>query len=182
MAAVYVMEPTYPYHDVQDEICDDIHSIALSLISYKERYALELQNPNNRLFLWLESHTKLNVNQLRSYFTTGVQAHVAIMRLIYEIDPDIPFLSRQASSTKEEIVRSFGTDGMTEDDWTSLVDGRLLSWMHSHEDVIACEALRIMTEGQPFSMTLAYKVLYNLDRDAAYDLKSASEPKWSFNL
>lgn len=177
MAAVYVMEPTYPYHDVQDEICDDIHSIALSLISYKERYALELQNPNNRLFLWLESHTKLNVNQLRSYFTTGAQAHVAIMRLIYEIDPDIPFLSRQASSTKEEIVRSFGTDGMTEDDWTSLVDGRLLSWMHSHEDVIACEALRIMTEGQPFSMTLAYKVLYNLDREAAYDLRDATTPQ-----
>ena len=177
MAAVYVMEPTYPYHDIQDEVCEDIHSIALSLVSYKERYALELQNPNDRLFLWLESHTKLNVNQLRSYFTANSPAHVSVMRLIYEIDPDVPFLSRMPSSTTEEIVRSFGVDGMSEDDWHSIIDGRLLSWMHSHEDVIACEALRIMTEGQPFSMTLAYKVLYNLDRDAAYDLKSASEPK-----
>ena len=38
---------------------------------------------------------------------------------------------------------------------------------------MACESLRILTEGQPYSEALAYKVLYNLDRDAAYDLKTA---------
>lgn len=42
---------------------------------------------------------------------------------------------------------------------------------------MACESLRIMTKGQPFSMTLAYKVLYNMDRDAAYDLRSADTPE-----
>jgi hypothetical protein len=98
------------------------------------------------------------------------------MRLVYEIDPDIPFLSNSSSASLSEIVKSFGSGNMTEDDWHSLTDGRLLSWMISHEDVMACESLRIMTQGQPFSMSLAYKVLYNLDRTAAYDLREANTP------
>jgi hypothetical protein len=49
--------------------------------------------------------------------------------------------------------------------------------MYSHEDIMACESLRIMTKNQPFSTSLAYKVLYNLDRDAAYDLRTADTPE-----
>ena len=33
---------------------------------YQEDYALSLVNPNDRLFLYLESHTKADVNRLRS--------------------------------------------------------------------------------------------------------------------
>ena len=177
MAAVYVMDPSYAYHDVQNEACEDEHSIALSLLSHKERYALELQNPNNALFLWLESHTKLNVNRLRSYFYPEADAHVAIMRMVYEMDADIPFIANQASSTLKEIVSSYGNSSASEDEWHSLIDGRLLSWMYCHEDVIACESLKIMTQGQPYSKALAYKVLYNLDRTAAYDLLDANTPE-----
>lgn len=177
MASVYAMEPTYPYRDVKGMICDDVHSISLSLLSYQERYALQLQNPNDSLFLWLESHTKNDIARLRTYFTPEVDPHVAIMRMVYEIDPDIPFLSQLPSSNINEIVRSFGYASPTDDDWHSLVDGRLLSWMHAHEDVMACESLRILTQGQPYSQTLAYKVLYNMDRTAAYDLREANTPE-----
>jgi len=177
MASVYAMEPTYPYRDVQDVVCDDVHGIALSLLSSQERYAMQLQNPNDSLFLWLESHTKADVNRLRSYFMADADAHVSVMRMVYEIDPDIPFLSHHPSSTIHEIVRSFGHADPTEDDWHSLVDGRLLSWMYSHEDVMACESLRILTQGQQYSDSLAYKVLYNMDRTAAYDLRDASTPE-----
>lgn len=177
MAAVYAMEPEYPYYDINNEACDDVHSIAISLLSAKERYALELQNPNNPLFLWLESHTKADVNRLRSYFTPEAEPHVAIMRLIYEIDPEVSFLSNQPSTSMQEIVRSFGMTEPEEDDWHSLIDGRLLSWMYSHEDVVACESLRTLIQNQPFSMSLAYKVLYNMDREAPYDLRHADTPK-----
>ena len=177
MASVYAMEPTYPYRDVQDVVCDDVHGIALSLLSSQERYAMQLQNPNDSLFLWLESHTKADVNRLRSYFMADADAHVSVMRMVYEIDPDIPFLSHHPSSTIHEIVRSFGHADPTEDDWHSLVDGRLLSWMYSHEDVMACESLRILTQGQQYSDSLAYKVLYNMDRTAAYDLRDANTPE-----
>ena len=177
MASVYAMEPTYPYRDVQDVACDDVHGIALSLLSAQERYAMQLQNPNDSLFLWLETHTKADVKRLRSYFTPEVTPHVAVMRMVYEIDPDIPFLSQHPSSTIHEIVRSFGYADPKEDDWHSLVDGRLLSWMYAHEDVMACESLRILTQGQQYSESLAYKVLYNMDRTAAYDLREASTPE-----
>ena len=178
MAAVYAMEPTYPYKDVKGNLCDDIHSVAISLLSYQKDYGLLLTNPNDSLFLYLESHTKCNVDRIRSYFAnaSAEQMRVAIMRTAYEIDPEIPLHPRYPSSTLKEIVKTFGKEKVTEDDWRSLTDGRLLSWMYSHEDRMACESLRILTKGQPYSEALAYKVLYNLDRDAAYDLKRAFTP------
>jgi hypothetical protein len=101
---------------------------------------------------------------------------IAILKLVYEIDPDIPFLNRFPSSTVAEIIHSFGYEECTEDEWMSLTDGRFLSWMYSHEDHMACEALRIMTTGKQPSRSLGYKVLYNIDRDAAYDLREADTP------
>jgi len=179
MAAVYAMEPTYPYKDVKGALCDDVHSVAISLLSYIDDYGILLDNPNDSLFLWLESHTKCNVTRLRSYFTKTdtFDPRVAVMRLVYEIDPDIALNSRYPSSNIKEIVRMYGEEKLSTDDWHSLTDGRLLSWMYSHADKMACESLRILTKDQPYSKALAYKVLYNLDRDAAYDLMSANTPQ-----
>ena len=183
MAAVYVMEPTYPYRDVAGNMCDDIHSVAISLLSYQEQYALQLRNINDPLFLYLEVHTKCDISRLRSYFKspitgeTTTEPRIAILRCVYEIDSDIPFLTKVQSATVEQIVRAFGTERLSEDEWHSLTDGRLLSWMTSHGDNMACESLRILTKGQPYSEALAYKVLYNLDRKAAYDLIGADTPE-----
>lgn len=178
MAAVYVMEPTYPYKDVRGNLCDDVHSAAISVLSYKEDYTMALTNPNDTLFLYLDSHSKADVDRLRSYFSkeSKMDRRIAILKLVYEIDPDIPFLNRFPSSTVAEIIHSFGYEECTEDEWMSLTDGRFLSWMYSHEDHMACEALRIMTTGKQPSRSLGYKVLYNIDRDAAYDLREADTP------
>ena len=178
MAAVYVMEPSFPYRDLRGNKCDDIHSVAISILSYQEEYTLALRNPSDNVYLYIESHTKCDVNRLRSYFTEDSQQapRVAIMRLVYEIDPDIPFLVRHPSGNLQEIVHAFGYEECSEDEWISLSDGRLQSWMYSHEDKMACEGLRIMTQGQKFTRSLGYKVLYNLDREAAYDLRDADTP------
>ena len=173
-----MMEPTYPYKDVKGNLCDDVHSVAISLLSYQKEYGVLLSNPKDALFLYLESHTKCDVDRIRSYFTSQdpKSIHVAIMRTVFEIDPEIPLMAKYPSSTIREIVKTFGRETLTEDDWHSLTDGRLLSWMYSHEDHMACESLRIMTQDQPYSSALAYKVLYNLDRESAYDLKGAFTP------
>lgn len=178
LAAVYAMEPTFPYKDVKGNLCDDPHSVAISLLSYINEYGLLLANPNDSLFLYLESHTKCNVERIRSYYKNPDKnaIRVAILRTVYEIDPEIPLISRFPSSTLKEIVKTFGQEKLSDDDWHSLTDGRLLSWMYSHEDRMACESLRILTQGKPYSECLAFKVLYNLDRDAAYDLKTAFTP------
>ena len=178
MAAIYVMEPTYPYRDVRGNLCDDVHSAAISVLSYQEDYKLALRNPNDTLYLYLESHSKADVNRLRNYFSPEkkLDGRLSILRLVYEVDPEIPFLPKHPSSTLQEIVRSFGYEDCTEDEWLSLSDGRLLSWMYSHEDHMACEALRIMTHGHQPTRSLGYKVLYNIDREAAYDLREADTP------
>jgi serine/threonine protein kinase len=178
MASVYVMEPTYPYKDLHGNLCDDIHSMSISLLSYQEEYVLALSNPNDNFFLYLESHSKANVDRIRSYFSgdSKLDGRIAILRTAYEIDKEIPFLAKYPSSTLQEIVNSFGYCECSEDEWMSLSDGRLLSWMYCHEDKMACEALRIMTNGQTASYSLGYKVLYNIDRDAAYDLRNSDSP------
>lgn len=178
MESVYVMEPTYPYKDLHGNNCDDMHSMAISILSYQEEYALALRNPNDTAFLYIETHSKCNVKRLRSYFTadSGLETRIAILKLVYEIDPEISFLLKYPSTTLAEIVHSFGYEECTEDEWLSLSDGRLLSWMYSHEDKMACEALRIMTQGQKPSRSLGYRVLYNIDREVAYDLRDADIP------
>ena len=177
MAAVYVMEPTFPYKDLHGGLCDDIHSLAISVLSYQEEYVLALKNPNDRLFLYLDAHTKADIDRLRSYFQgDNIDGRVAVLKLVYEIDPDIPFLSRFPSGTLQDIVQAFGTQDCNDDEWNSLCDGRLLSWMYQHADRMACEALRIMTQDQQPSRSLGFKVLYNIDREAAYDLKDADNP------
>lgn len=177
MAAVYVMEPTYPYRDLHGNLCDDLHSVSISVLSYQEEYSIALRNPNDTLFLYLESHSKANVDRLRSYFSEkDFDGRVAIMRTVYEFDKDVPFLNQYPSATLQEIVHSFGYEDCSEDAWISLSDGRLLSWMYCHEDRMACEALRILTKGQKPSRSLGYKVLYNIDRDAAFDLQEADTP------
>ncbi len=178
MAAIYVMEPTYPYKDLHGNLCDDLHSVGISVLSYQEEYALALSNPNDNLYLYLESHSKANVDRLRSYFKRdkAFDGRVSILRLVYEIDKDIPFLAQYPSSTMSEIVHSYGYEDCSDDAWIALTDGRLLSWMYCHEDRMACEALRIMTNGQKPSRSLGYKVLYNIDRDAAFDLREADTP------
>ena len=178
MEAVYVMEPTYPYRDLRGNTCDDLHSMAISILSYQEEYALALRNPNDTAFLYIETHSKANVNRLRSYFApdSGLETRIAILKLVYEIDPEISFLVKYPSATLADIVHSFGYEECSEDEWLSLSDGRLLSWMYSHEDKMACEALRIMTQGQKPSRSLGYRVLYNIDREVAYDLRDADTP------
>ena len=178
MAAVYVMEPTYPYKDLRGNLCDDVHSAAISVLSYQEEYKIALANPNDTLYLYLESHSKADVNRLRSYFAedSNIDTRVAILRFVYEVDHDIPFLVNRPSSNLADIVHSFGYEDCTDDEWLSLSDGRLLSWMYCHEDHMACEALRIMTAGKEPSRSLGYKVLYNIDKEAPFDLRNADSP------
>ena len=178
MEAIYVMEPSYPYRDLHGNSCDDMHSMAISILSYQEEYALALRNPNDTAFLYIETHSKCDVKRLRTYFApdSELETRIAILKLVYEIDPEITFLLKYPSSTLAEIIHSFGYEDCSEDEWLSLSDGRLLSWMYSHEDKMACEALRIMTQGQKPSRSLGYRVLYNLDREVAYDLRDADTP------
>ena len=178
MAAIYSMDSGFPYYDIHGNAHDDIHGIAMALLGYQKEYSISLRNPNDLLFIYLEVHSKCNVNRIRSYFEgKNVDDHIAILRVIYEIDSEIPFLQKYPSTTLKDISKSFGTFDCTDDDWKSLCDGRLLSWMYGHMDNSACESLRIFTQGKEYTRAFGYKVLYNLDRDAAFDLRDADTPE-----
>ncbi len=181
MASLYAMEPTYPYKDLRGNLCDDIHAVCISLLSNQDEYALTLTNPNDNFYLYIETHTSCDIERLRSYFKNvdyndKEAVRVALMKIVLEVDPEIPFMVKHPSSTINEIVSAFSHEDVSEDEWHSLTDGRLLAWMYSHEDQMACESLRIMIQGQSYSSNLAYKVLYNLNRESAYDLANAYTP------
>jgi serine/threonine protein kinase len=175
MACVFAMDSTFPYHDINGEICADKQSVCVSMLNNIEKYSIALRNENDPLFLYLEIRSDCDVNRMRSYFKKkSIDGRITIIRMIYEYNPDMPFLSKYPSSNIKEITHAFGYCDCSDDDWMSLCDGRLLSWMFSHTDKMACEAMRIMTENATYSRSFAYKVLYNLDRDAAFDLKEAN--------
>lgn len=177
MASCYAMEPTLGYTDVTGELCEDVSEIAISMISNQEKYSILLLNPNDSLFLWLEIREKGNVGRLRSYFNPETDGRISVLRSVYELDPAIPFLVHLPSSNINEIVHSFGYEKVREDDWHALCDGRLLSWLYSHADLPVCESLRRLTDGKQYSKTLAYKVLYQIAPDTAYDLQEAATPE-----
>ena len=109
MASVYAMEPTYPYRDLRGSLCDDVHSICISLLSNQDEYALTLNNENDSFYLYVETHTSCDVERLRSYFkgidrTNKDEVRVAIMKIVLEVDPEIPFMVKHTSSTINEIV------------------------------------------------------------------------------
>ena len=177
IAACYAMEPTLNYTDVNDVECEDVSNIALSLLMNQEKYAILLQNANDPLFIWLEIREKCNVNRLRSYFKPEGDNRIAVLRMVYELDSSMPFLPKMPSSTVEEIARCFGYGEMQEDNWRSLCDGRFLSWLYSHADLPDCEAVKQLTDGKPYSRSMAYKVLYRLLPAVGYDLKEACTPE-----
>ncbi len=180
MGAVYAMEPDYPYIDIKGRELRGMSEIVVSLMENADEYVTALSNRNDRLWLYLETHTSCAIDRMRGYFASvddEADGRRAVMRVVYELDPGVPFIAGHSSFTLKEIVRCFGYGRMSDDAWHSLTDGRLLSWMYSHEDDMACESLRIMTEKKTYSEQLAYKVLYNIDRTAAYDLREADTPQ-----
>ena len=115
MAACFAMTPTLPYHDLDGMACEDVHDLSTALLTHADKYGLLLRNPNDTVFLWLESHTKLDITRLRSFFGDDSDGRVGVLRLAYEIDPDLPFLPKVPSMTIEEIVHAFGHDNLPDD-------------------------------------------------------------------
>lgn len=179
MAAIYAMDSSYPYKDIHGNMCSGIHEVASALFASPDEYSMLLKNPRDRFWVYLEAHSNADIKKLHDYFKVKHpdENRKALSRLVYEIDADMPFFAGLKSSTLPDIVRCFGYETMSEDDWQSVTDGRLQSWMYSHSGGMACESMRIMTEGQPYSRELAYKVLYNIDKTAAYDLREADTPE-----
>ena len=177
IASCFAMDPTIKYIDVNGRECEDATSIVLTLLTNQEKYALLLLNPNDALFLWLESREMGDVARLRSYFQPDVDGKISVMRMVYELDASIPFLTHLPSSSVAEIVHDFGYEKVREEDWRALCDGRLLSWLYSHADMGVCEAVKQLTFGAEYSKTLGYKVLYKLAPDIPYDLREANSPE-----
>ena len=177
MASCFAMEPTLKYIDVDNKECADVSDIVMTLLANQEKYSILLLNPNDALFLWLEAREYGDVTRLRSYFQPDVDGKTSVLRMVYELDKGIPFITYLPSSTVQDIVRAFGYEKVREEDWHALCDGRLLSWLYSHADLAVCESVRHLTQGQEYSKALAYKVLYKIAPNVGYDLRDADTPE-----
>lgn len=162
----------------------DMHKLANKLIAEADQYIVKLRNPGTEVWNRLQACPGLNVPRLQSYFAgdayvraSKAEQRKAVLRVVYEIDPRTPFSPHYPSDTIEHIVRGFSREDVTEDDWLSVTDGRLMSWLYGHGDEMAAELVKIMTKDVQSSKLLACKVLYNLDRAAAYNFHGADKPE-----
>lgn len=173
MAALYTLEQSFPYYDLKGETCHTIQDIASTLLRNAHDYQHRLQDPYDTLFVYLESHYNFNLDRLRSYFQPANDK--SVLKMVYEIDPSMPFLPNALSSTINEVVKAYASDERTDDDWEALSDGRLLAWLHSRADIAMCESVKFLTtHAQADIRTKGYLVLYNIDRTCGFDLKDAT--------
>ncbi len=174
LCAIYTLDPKFPFYDVKDSPCTDLHAVSMSLMQNAADYLVLLKDPLHPYFLYLETHTDADLKRIRAYFADDNADKTAIIKAVYETDPDMPFLANAPSSTLGEIVAAYGSEARTPADWTAVTDGRLLAWMYRHCDVALCESTRILMEQDKLSpRARAYAILYNIDRSAAFDLKAA---------
>lgn len=175
MAALYAMEPDFPYYDLNGQPCKNAHEIAFTLLQNAREYKYKLQDPQDILFVYLDSHFNVSLSRLQSYFAPGDDK--SVIKLAYEVDNTIPFLTTAKSDSIEEIVAAFGSPERTEDEWNSLSDGRLLAWLAGKAETSMCEAVRLLSErGKANRKTCGCQILYNIDRNSAFDLKDADTP------
>lgn len=169
-AAIYALEPNFPYYDIHGHACDNLSDTATSLLQYADEYSVVLQDSFNPLFSYIESHSDHDIARLRGYFKDNV-SRTSVLKLAYEIDPSIPFLSHEPSDTMEEVLAAFAKP-RTQDEWHSIIDGRLLAWLYGRGQLVLCELVRhCMEQTDLDEHTRAWCVFYNVDRSCAYDLK-----------
>ncbi len=172
MAALYAMEPNFPYYDLNGQPCKNSQEIALTLLHNSEGYALKLRDPDDALYVYLSTHYSLDMNRLHSYFEGGDGK--AVIKLAFEVDKTLPFLTTAPSDTIKELLQAYASPERTADEWRALSDGRLLSWLTGRAEATLCEAVRVLSEhGADDVKTRGYQILYNIDRTSSFDLKDA---------
>ena len=172
-AALYTLDDKLPYTDAKGHIANNVHEVVMLMLSFAEDYKVLLQDENHPLYVYLEMTTELEVSRLKEFFKTD-NPTVAFWRMIFELDSSIPFLSDKPSNTIEEIISAFANGTPREDEWRSLTDGRLLSWLYYKDDpLLYVELKEIYDKHLPYTRSEAYRVLYHLKRDIGFDLKEA---------
>lgn len=175
--SVYAIDPKWPYTDVAGDKCADEHAIAATLLAHADEYGVALRNPHDRLWLYVESHFNCDIRRLQTYIADDSgETRIALRRIALEIDPSMPLLPDAMVASATDITEYFGSGKASADEWRSLTDGRLLSWLYRHADSAVYEPVRTITEGKEYSDDLAYEVIYEMDRSAPYDLRDADTP------
>lgn len=174
LAALYTLDKKRPYQDSRGNTASGIHEIVMTLLANAEEYKIMLTDPYHPLFIYLSVTTELEVNRLCEHFKNN-PPEVALWQMIYELDPSIPFLSDKPSSTPKEIIESFALLPCRPDEWKSLADGRLLSWIYYKCDpLLYLEIKEICEEEHSSARVQAYRILYHLDKNIGFDLKSST--------
>ncbi len=132
---------------------------------------------NKRITKWLEEsgNHRLAVETdeiVEKYFPLDQNAGVEAA--IYILDKEQPFLlnSSEPTFTPKEIVSAFATNNRNSAYFKSLMDGRLLVWLSNKDEPELYDEIFKLTTGQSYSESLAYGVLYCLDKDCGFNLSN----------
>jgi len=187
MAAIYMLDIDFPYHDLQGKVCTTLYELAETLKNNKENYKTVLQNSEDNFYLYLEASGEIvTANRFRSYFK-NLETEVAFWKVVYEMDSQQPFLQvveaekekkkTIACSSIADILNTYRDYAIYYVDIEPLIDGRLLSWLSNKEEPVLYDTIEQLTAGEQFSIGLAYGILYHLDIERGFDLKLKEDCK-----
>lgn len=130
---------------------------------------------NKRITKWLEEsgNHRMAVETdeiVEKYFPLDQAAGVEAA--IYILDKEQPFLLScpEPTYTPKEIVKAFALNANKSTDFKALTDGRLLVWLSNKEEPELYDEISALVNEQPFSESLAFGVLYCLDKNYGFNL------------
>lgn len=184
LAACYLLDKSIPYKDLQNNELDNIEAIAKSLRDNFEYYSEVLANKNDSLFVFFNTHGLSNItNEFASLFKKKNNNYEALLRLIYTLNPNAPWILSTEDgdeiecNTPDDIITTVYEKMLDDNSWYGLTEESFLIWVRNIDPSIEGKI-----RSQKGYDENPWCVIYNLNPKLSYtlNLDENSEVRYFF--
>ncbi len=179
-AAIYLFNSRIVYKAADGSECENDEQMAAAFLKKPDHYAEILQNFDDDYYLYLEASGKLGQRNLYSEYFREFSPHVAIWKVIYDLDKTAPFpLEIQTEGgpvslyckAPGEIIVGFRENKVTKNGIRAFTDGRFMGWFANQLDPDTYQVIeKIIANGSENELVKVYAILYYLDRRVSFNL------------
>jgi len=175
-AACYFLDPNLKYVDINNRAMEENEEIAATLKENFNYYSQALADKHDKLFIYLNATGRGEVNNLIPLFKKEKENRDALLRLIYALDPSLPWIISTESDERVEChtivdILQLIYRNLTDPDFTigdqsedDLCTESFLSWIGTRDK--ALEGKIRSTKGDDGNI---WSVLYNLNPKVSYN-------------
>lgn len=172
-AACYFLDPSLKYVDIKHQVIEENEEIATSLRENFDYYSQALADKNDKLFIYLNSTGRGEVNKLVPLFKKDKDNRDAMLQLIYALNPSLPWIMKdnngktvECQTTDEVLLNAINPDfPISEESETDLLAEAFLIWIGLRDKVLEGKIRTIKGHDKDI-----WILLYNLNPKISYNL------------